>query len=301
MGATYIVHSNVWIILEQHFLPMTNRLTLDQYLINPILDHLKVGIGVPNRELLEMLVGAFVRTVPWESAFRIVRRAQCAELESCPRWPEEFWHLHLQDGSGGSCFETNFAFFALLISLGFDGYLTINNMGESKGCHTAIIILFGKQKWLVDVGFPLYTILPINNYGTVFRSSPYLHYTIRPLGGMFFQIERRPHPKWYAFTLLDKPVSEEQYRLATTADYGPNGHFLDRVIIHKVIDDVLWRFNSDQSPYCLEYFKDGRQYEQFLHGDTAKTISQKFEMKEKVIRQALAVIKTQIGEKGPKR
>ncbi len=100
-----------------------------------------------------------------------------------------------------------------------------------------------------------------------------MRYLVRPEGNNRFQIERRPHPKWYAFTLIDRPVSEEQYRQATTADYGPNGHFLDRVIIHKVIDELLWRFNSDQHPFCLEYFKNGIQEVQLLDGDVANTLA----------------------------
>ena len=266
---------------------MTNRHTHNQELINLVLARLKVVAGSPDRRLLEELIGAFVRTVPWESAYRIVRRAQCKELQTCPRWPEEFWHDHLQGGAGGTCFETNYAFFTLLNALDFDCYLTVNNMGESKGCHTAIIVILAGQKWLVDVGFPLYTTLPLNPNGNVYRSSPFLRYTIRPEGVDRYQIERRPHPKWYAFTLIDRPVSEEKYRQATTADYGPHGHFLDRVIIHKVLDEWLWRFNSDQRPYCLEYFKDGTRGEQILNGDAAKIIACKFGMNEEILRFAL--------------
>ncbi len=271
---------------------MTNRQLPDQELTTSVITHLGVGEGMPDRQLLERLVSAFVRTVPWESAFRIVRRAQCRELETCPRWPEEFWQDHLQGGAGGSCFETNYAFYFLLNALGYQCYLTINNMGESVGCHTAIIVIINDKKWLVDVGFPLYTILPLSPYGVVFRSSPFLRYTVRPEGGNRYQIERRPHPKWYAFTLIDQPVSEEQYRQATTADYGPQGHFLDRVIIHKVIDSLLWRFNSGQRPYCLENFRYGKRGELLFDGDAAKILAHKFGMNEDVLRQALALVES---------
>jgi arylamine N-acetyltransferase len=280
---------------------MTNGQSLNQELLDTILRLLNVQNRPPDREFLEELVGAFVCTVPWESAFRIVRRAGCRELERCARWPEEFWKEHLHDGAGGSCFETNYAFYALLNTLGFESYLTINDMSESKGCHTAIITILAGQKWLVDVGFPLYTILPINAHGSVFRNSLFLRYRAHNLGENLYQVERRPHPKWYAFTLIDQPVSEEQYRQATTADYGPDGHFLDRVIIHKVISNILWRFNSDQQPHCLEYFKNGKRGDIILDGDVAGPIAEKFGMNETIIRQALELVYDQIGENGPKR
>jgi len=174
--------------------------------------------------------------------------------------------------------------------LEYESYLTINNMGESIGCHTAIIVILNGQKWLADVGFPLYTILPLNPHGGVHRSSPVLRYTVRSKGNDRYQIERRPHPKWYAFTLIDRPVSEEQYRQATVADYGPQGHFLDRVIIHKVINKTLWRFNSGEYPHVLEYFQNGKRGVQSLGENASTVLAHKFRIDESVLRLALALI-----------
>lgn len=269
---------------------MTNRQHLDSDLITAILTRLQVTNQSPDRNLLEELVGAYVRHIPWESAFRIVRRRHCGELDSCARWPEIFWREHLDSGSGGTCFESNLAFTALLDEFGFEYYLTINDMGESRGCHTAIIVLLEERKWLVDVGFPFYTILPVSPWGKVFCSSKYMRYSIEPLGKDRYLIERRPHPKRYAFTLIDQPVSDTEYRRATAADYGPDGHFLNRVIIHKAIEDLVWRFNSEAWPLCLEYFQDGMHGEYLLKEDVAKQLSEKFDMDEAVLREALSQI-----------
>jgi hypothetical protein len=124
---------------------------------------------------------------------------------------------------------------------------------------------------------------------------------VRPEGNNRYQIERRPHPKWYAFTLIDQPVSEEEYRRATAADYGPQGHFLDRVIIHKVIGEVLWRFNSGERPYYLEFFENGRRGQQPLNEDVGKALASKFGMDEDVLRLAVTLTENQMGAKGPNR
>ena len=61
-------------------------------------------------------------------------------------------------GTGGTCYESNYSFFGLLRRLGYTGYLTLNDIGGAVGCHSAIVILLGGQKYLVDVGFPVHAV-----------------------------------------------------------------------------------------------------------------------------------------------
>jgi arylamine N-acetyltransferase len=49
-------------------------------------------------------------------------------------------HDNLLPGSGGTCFESNYALFSLLLARGFTGQLTVNNMGETVGCQSAIVL-----------------------------------------------------------------------------------------------------------------------------------------------------------------
>ncbi|MCP4359607.1 MAG: hypothetical protein GY796_16490, partial [Chloroflexi bacterium] len=149
---------------------------LSTKLTNDILVHLGIMAvpQTPSIPFIDSLIHAYCRTVPWESAFRIVRRAAVTNPTNCPRWPDQFWREAIQKGSGGTCFESNYAVLTLLQALGIDGYLTINNMEDSIGCHSAIIIWLAGQKWLVDVGFPLYAPLPISPHGTMYRSSEFL-------------------------------------------------------------------------------------------------------------------------------
>jgi len=263
---------------------------LDPDLATAVLTRLQVGAERPDRRQLDRLINAYVRVVPWESAVRIAKRAKTNELDACPRWPREFWRDHLKRGGGGTCFESNYAFFSLLRTLGYGGYLTINNMGESIGCHTAIIILIDDQKWLVDAGFPLYTVLPFSSEGVSQRGTPFYHYTIRPEGADQYQIERRPHPNWIAFTLIDRPVSEEAYRQATMQDYGADGHFLDRLIVHKILDEVPWRYTSGEGRAQFAYFKDGKRHNQLIENDLAMTVASKFGIDQEIVSRALEIV-----------
>ena len=219
-----------------------------------ILHFLQIEQQPPSLAFLDALLTAYTRHVPWESAFRIAKRSATPITAECPRWPQEFWADAQERGGGGTCFESNYAFFYLLQKLGFDGYLTVNDMGESRGCHTAIVIRLGDERWLVDVGYPLYLPVPLVDGRTTQRQTPFHTYTVTPLPDNRFEIQRDRHPKLYTFTLIDQPIPDDAYRAATTADYALGGHFLREVIVHRVIDGRVWRFNGRADPPLLESF-----------------------------------------------
>lgn len=258
---------------------------LNRQLANQVLAFLEVEVPQPTLPALEKLLAAYYRSVPWESIFRIVRRAE----EPTPRWPEQFWQEAMAHGAGGTCFESNYAFFALLQTLGYDGYLTINNMGDSIGCHTAVVVILDGQKWLADVGIPLYALLPLSRRGVMYRSSPFCHYAVRPDGRSTYQIERWPHPKPNVFTLIDEPVDDATYRAATAADYGDNGLFLDFVIINKVVNGEPWRFNMAERPYALNRFEWGQKFDTVLSDNVATSVALHFGLATAVVQRAFAL------------
>lgn len=268
---------------------------LSSDLTRRVLAHLHVDVALPVQarvalSVLDSLLAAYTRTVPWESAFRIVRRARIADTADCPRWPEEFWLDAIHKGGGGTCFESNYAFFSLLRALGYDGYLTINNMGDKIGCHTAIVAQIGAERWLADVGLPIYTALPLDSHTVTERASPYMHYAVRPDREGRFQIERSPHPNPNCFTLIDRTVSDSDCRAAATNDYGPNGLFLNRVIVNKVIDGALHRFNSDELPPHIQVFRDGERRDDPITSDVARAVASRFGMDEATVRAALEAV-----------
>jgi arylamine N-acetyltransferase len=253
-----------------------------------ILDYLGCAPAALDLAMLTALVHAYVRRVPWESAFRIARKAE--DVNTPARSPDEFWADALARGGGGTCFESNLAFFALLRTLGFNGYLTINNMQASIGCHTAIVVALNSKAYLADVGIPLHRPLLLSADHVTRSRSLFHQYVARPEPGARYTIERTRHPKRYIFTLIDKPVGVADYIVASNADYGASGLFLDRVIINKIIDDAAWRFSSAERPYQLERFAaDGsRQLFPLAEADLAATLAAHFAMDGAVIARALA-------------
>ena len=245
----------------------------------------------PNPNTLRLLLERYTRTVPWESASRIVRRAAHADAADCSLLGEAFWESHFAQGSGGTCYESNYAFFALLRRIGFEGYLTINDMGSAIGCHSAIVLLLDGQKVLVDVGFPLHAILPLMDGGESTVKSPFMRYTVKPLSDRRFEIWRDlPRPE-RVFLLKDNAVGEAEYRATTLHDYRHDGgQFLKEVVIHKVIDDQLWRFNSDERPFRLQQFIVGKRHDHVLGDDPAGAVADKFGIARDVVAEALRAI-----------
>lgn len=260
-------------------------------LAHTVLSYLGVQVAQPDVPSLDRLVAAYTRAVPWESASRIARRAAVKHDTDCPRWPEEFWRMAMEKGTGGTCYESNYAFFSLLAALGYRGYLTVNDMEAMIGCHSAIIIILPEEtRWLVDVGLPLYAPLPMPGQDATRRDAPFYHYAVRPAQAARYVIERDPHPRPYCFTLIDEPVDEPRYRDITTRDYGANGQFLDRIIINKVIDDRLWRFNRADQPYHLEMFVNGEREDTPIEDDVPLAVARQFDMDEAVVRAAFRAL-----------
>lgn len=263
-------------------------MVFDPELTSQILSYLGCVREEPSVRYLNRLIHAYIRHVPWESVSRIIKRSTTAETELCPRWPAEFWKEALKYGTGGTCFENNLAFFALVNELGFDGYLTINDM-EIPACHTASIMTLHEQKYLADVTIPIQGALPIYTHQITRRSNVFHHYMIRPENNSRYAIERSHHPKRRAFTLVDVPIPLEDYRHAVQNDYEETGFFLDRVVIVKVIKDRLWCFSSDDVPFRLEGFAKTTKQEIMLERNTlAKSISEKFSIDEDKIALALS-------------
>lgn len=228
---------------------------LPPHLTDAVLRHLDVEPVRYDRDWLDGLLERYGATVPWESASRIAR-VSTTPRDECPRLPEAFWQSAVATGTGGTCFESNAALSALLASTGFAGYLTINDMGDTRGCHTALVVDLAGTRHIVDAGYPLYAALPLDT-GPTSRTSPWLTYDVVPVAPHRYRVENRPHPNPYVFDLVDAAVTPAAYEAALRADYAPGGLFLDRVVLRKIVDGRVWRFASTDRPWQLECFIDG--------------------------------------------
>lgn len=255
-----------------------------------VMQYLDIGPTPPDLHLLDALFAAYGQTVPWESIFRIVRRSNIAELSERPRFAETFWVDAIERGGGGTCFESNYALLSLLLALGYEGYLTINDMGETAACHSAVILHIDGEKWLADAGLPLYAPLRLDPAQTTESAHHIYTYSATPLDNGVYRIERRPHGDPYCYTLIDSVVEDADYRAATTNDYDSSGFFLDRAIVLKVVGGELWRFDSNNLNAGFQRFVDGERSDHPLMGDLAINVGEFFGMNTGMVRAALRIL-----------
>lgn len=266
--------------------------------VNDILNYLDCPKKSPSLRYLNILLHNYIRKVPWESVSRIVKRHKTFETRDCPRWPDEFWHDAMQYGLGGTCFESSLAFFSLLTAVGYEGYLTVNDMGDSRACHAAIVILIDGKKYLVDNTIPVHSAVQLNPQKTTRRETKLTNYTIRPLQINKYQVERSHHPHRYAFTLIDTPISIADYKAIVENDYTETGHFLQSVVMVKVIGEKTWRFFSDIKPYRLENFDREGKKEIFIEPESLPAnLGEVFQMPADQIFEAFSLISAPLMQK----
>lgn len=264
---------------------------LDDAFVDNALEFLELRRQQPTFEYLNALIDVFIHKVPWESVFRIIKRDATTETADCPRFPREVWSDATNFGGGGTCFEINYTFFALLKALGYEGYMTLNDMNEAQKCHAAIVILFNEQKYLMDVSVPLPRVFSFYPDTTVYLYTHWLSFTARPEDENRYIIERAPHARPYIFTFNDAPVSEEDFEAAIEADYLPAGWFLNRVVINKMIGNTAWLFNSDTKPFMLESFDHDGKHEIPLKPETlAESLAERYRIPAEKISAALSLV-----------
>jgi len=266
--------------------------SLDNTLGQDILNYLECPGKAPTLRYLNHLIYAYIRKVPWESVSRVVKRYTTPKTEDCPRWPEEFWQDAIQYRFGGTCFESSLAFYSLLMVLGYEGYLTVNDMGDSRECHAAIVILLDGNKYLIDITIPVHASLRIDPYKTIKRKTAMFDYTLRPVAEDKYEVECSHRPGKHLFTLIDVPVNLSEYLAIVEDDYKEaTGRFLKSVVMVKVIDDKVRRFFSDQKPHKLESFDRAGRVEKIIEpGTLPHELAKVFQMPEGSISDALSWI-----------
>ena len=257
-----------------------------------ILDYLGCPPKAPTLRYLNQLIHAYIRRVPWESVSRIIKRHTTAETKDCPRWPEEFWQDAIRKGFGGTCFESSLAFYTLLTAVGYTGYLTVNDMGNTRSCHAAIVLLLNGDKYLVDITIPVHAAIRLDLKKVARRRTPLFDYALRPVSEHKYEVERSHHQSNNLFTLIDVPVSLTEYQSIIENDYSESmGRFLKSVVMVKVIDEKGQRFFSDQKPLKLESFDRAGRVEKIIEPETLpNTLAEIFQMPEDSISAALAWI-----------
>ena len=182
-------------------------------------------------------------------------------------------------------------FFCFLQHLGFDGYLTINKVIDKSSVHSAIVIMIGDKKYIVDIGYPTYAPIPVfEERVTLVDASP-LTYRCTPVAAKEYIIENFPHPRPYLYHFTDIPVNPKDYLEMAGKDYGEGGLFSDRIIIRKVINKVPTRFDSEDAPYNIHTLHNGEKRRTLIKAEDLVTrLSDHFSMDRKMIAQAFSIL-----------
>jgi arylamine N-acetyltransferase len=200
----------------------------------------------PDRTLLDRVLLAWSARIPWESASRIVRRQSPGAPEDYARGPERFFADALRFGSGGTCFESNGALCALLAELGFSARIVFCDMDDGHvDPHCALIVALDGESWLADVGYPIPAALRLDPAAPTAVEPPVYRYTAEPLESGEWEV-RRTSGSWGGFCFRVRPaaIDPAAFQARLVRDHGPDGLFLEEVILHRVDGNQVWYFSE---------------------------------------------------------
>jgi arylamine N-acetyltransferase len=267
--------------------------------LSAVLDFLEVEHEAPSRSYLTRLQHAYKTHVPWETASRVVRSADVEMLEDRPRRPAEFWQLAIAEGTGGTCFESDYALWSLLDALGFDAQLHVNDMPQHGGVqhHAALSVAIDGQRYLADVGMGLELVAPIPLLasGRANVGAPTFRNELRRTASNRWRLEvhgdrdRLRLEPGLVYEFVDRPWGAAAYDAHVVRDYGPHGLFLDAVRVTRTNPDgTIIRFSP---PSTLLRF-DGESWSEaeLPDGDHAGQIAHLVQMPEALLRRAFELV-----------
>jgi arylamine N-acetyltransferase len=216
--------------------------------INTILQHLKLTPQTPSFDYLNQILTAWSSRIPWESASRIARHQQDGSPQDYACFAEDFFQNAMKYGTGGTCFESNFAFRTLLSELGFDGSLHFCDMEkEEPNPHCAVVVEIDGDYFIADVGYPISSPLQLHPHETTTVSTPVYRFTAIPKVDNCWEIRRSAgNYESQAFVLKGDPPDNKSFCERLIRDHAPSGLFLDEVILSRTTDSSMWRYSESK-------------------------------------------------------
>jgi arylamine N-acetyltransferase len=251
----------------------------------------------PTLDYLRRLQLAFKHHVPWESASRIVRAASVARQQDRPRRPAEFWQRAIIDGTGGTCFESDYAFGELLRSLGYTVEYRINDMPDEDAvaCHAAVVVTLEGARHLSDVGLgsPIECPLPLDIEGEQIVEGETERYRLRPGPANTVALSREgardDQENAPMYLLVDRPVSDDAYDARVVEDYGERGLFLDAVRLTRwFVDGTALRYSPGRG--LIERVDRRWRERAWRSDDHVRELARLFAMPSAVVGRAFAEI-----------
>ncbi len=216
--------------------------------VEAILQHLNLSKEEPTLNYLNRILAAWSNRIPWESASRIARHQQVGASENYAWFAEIFFQNAIQYGTGGTCFESNFAFRTLLFALGFECSLHFCDMEkEEPNPHCAVVATVDGKQYIADVGYPISSALELNAEKSTIVITPVYHFKALPHNNNHWEVRRQAgNYESQVFILKSNPIEEITFRARLLQDHEPDGLFLNEVILSRTTNTCMWRYSESK-------------------------------------------------------
>lgn len=216
--------------------------------VSAILSHLELERETPSIAYLDRIMQRWTSHIPWETVSRVERHQHNGSPKAYAWFPETFFGQALLNHTGGTCFESNYALWALLKELDFKATLHFCDMpNEVPNPHCAVVVALDGKMLMVDAGFSIPHVIPLYDDEVSTVEMPVYTFVVTPFESNKWEVRRQNAVMdRIGFWLKGTPVDENSFRLRVIRDHEPDGLFLDQLIIQKFIKGEVWRFSQEK-------------------------------------------------------
>ncbi len=243
--------------------------------------------GPSSLELLKVILSHF-GLLPYENMSKIIKFQQTGGGKESLRLPDEVLEDHLRHHLGGTCFSLTFFLQTILTRRDFVSYPVLADMRWGENVHCALIVLHGKEKYLVDPGYLLNQPLALHPdiprlYKTEHTGVELVYYPETSQYDLY--TFNRSEMAW-RYRFRDAPVPPDDFLTRWLSSFhwnGMHGLCLTRVERERMV--------YIHKTYMRETFFEGkrsRQIKNELHG----VIHREFGIAPQKVEEALAAIET---------
>ena len=161
---------------------------------------------------LRAIYAAWCAKVPFDNVRKMIALREGGEPLLPGGDAEDFFEHFLADGTGGTCWPTSNALFALLAALGFDARRVAGSMRDTGVVsHGSVKVRVGADDWLVDSSMLTNVPLPLEQR-LIIREAPVFAFEVEPVDGTHVVwVDMPPSPEYLPCRLLVDPADDDLY------------------------------------------------------------------------------------------
>jgi len=215
-------------------------------LSNDLLSRVRNALGIPDDisadlEGLNLAYSAWCRRVPFDNIRKMITLYSGSSAPLAGLDAEDFFENWLANGSGGTCWPSSNALFALLLALGFDAGRVAGSMFDLGVMnHGTVKVRIGGQDWMVDTSTLAGLPLPMGR-DVFINNDPALGIEVELIDGAHvIWIDFAPLPDYVPCRLHLDPVDSEYYRERYEVFSREQSPFNQRLYFRRCGPDGVW-------------------------------------------------------------